>query len=93
VKPIEEAAQLLIRTFGRPAKHHAVWIRTELGDDNREDATVIMVAVHPGSVSSFPPIPSEFMGVPVRQVPWQPDDVRDHEDWHQLIAETARGAA
>ena len=88
---LQEAAQYLIRHFNRPANQHAVWIRTELGDDAKdtESRHTIMVAVHP-SVTDFPAIPALVQGVAVRQVPWQPDDVRDHPEWHETVAKAAR---
>lgn len=91
MKPIEEAAQLLIRQLNLPANRHAIWIRSEVGDDDDEARTVIMVARNPvfGDVA-FPQLPENIMGVPVRSAPWQPDDVRDHPDWHARLAEIAR---
>ena len=86
---IQEAAQYLIRHFNRPAKEHAVWIRTEVGNDETETRHVIMVAVHP-TVKDFPQIPAMVQGVIVRQVPWQPDDIRDHAQWHETVAKAAR---
>ena len=92
MKSVEEAAELLVRTINLPARHHAVWIRTEQGDKDRETRNVIMVALHP-SLGLFPPIPDEIMGVPVRQCPWQPDDVRDHPEWHETVAKIAQGTS
>lgn len=86
---IQEAAQYLIRHLNRPAREHAVWIRTEVGNDESEARNVIMVAVHP-SVTDFPQIPAIVQGVMVRQVPWQPDDVRDHPAWCEMVARVAQ---
>lgn len=91
MKPIEEAAQLLVRQLNLPANRLSVWIRHDPGDDDNEARIVIMVACNPRYADvAFPQLPENIMGVPVRSAPWQPDDVRDHGDWLDKLERIAR---
>ena len=66
------AAQDLVRLYNNnpntPPQSHAVWVKTETGDDG-EFVRSICVSEHPKWKGKLN-IPKVHRGVPVEQVPW-----------------------